>query len=236
MRFHSFLMTTEELLQKIGGSNESWGFQTYQTIRNLWWPPHFIGLLSVILYASENICIIRFWFLSTLTKVCNGTETIKKESPAYWTRDCDEKTIVFKKFQTFPIKSRYKRFYWEIEEGNQSNKVESETAVRKNLKERTIIDQNTVVELNGNFSGITLDMIKNRYIVSTGIQDIADTVTKSRSFLSSELNFDSPRVYEYIRGVFALPNTNSLTEWPFQMNFEPGFFMHVFRSLKPRIF
>ena len=78
-------------------------------------------------------------------------------------------------------------------------------------------------------------MIKNRYIVSTGIQDVADTVTKSRSFLSPELNFDPPRVYEYIRGVFALPHTNSLTECPSQMNFDPGFFMHVFRSLKPRI-
>lgn len=228
-------MTTEELLQKIGGGNESWGFQTYKTFRNLWWPLHFIGLLSVILYVSENVCTVRFWFLSTFTKVCNWTETIKKESPAYWTRDCEEKTIFLKKYQTFPIKSRYKRFYWEIEEGNQSNKVESKTAVRKNLKERTIIDQNTVAKLNGNFSGITLDMIKNRYIVSTGIQDVADTVTKSRSFLSPELNFDPPRVYEYIRGVFALPHTNSLTECPSQMNFDPGFFMHVFRSLKPRI-
>ena len=98
-----------------------------------------------------------------------------------------------------------------------------------------MIDQNTVVKLNGNFSGITLDMIKNRYIVSTGIQDVADTVAKSRSFLSPELSFDSPRVYEYILGVFVLPHANSLTEWPSQMNFEPGFFMHVFRSLKPRI-
>ena len=36
------------------------------------------------------------------------------------------------------------------------------------------------------------------------------------------LNFYSPRAYEYIRGLFSLPQSNSLTEWTSSVECEPG--------------
>ena len=49
------------------------------------------------------------------------------------------------------------------------------------------------------------------------------------------LNFYSPRAHEYIRGVFSLPHTNSLTEWTLLIDCEKRSFMDIFRSLKARI-
>ena len=49
------------------------------------------------------------------------------------------------------------------------------------------------------------------------------------------LIFYSPRTYEYIRGVFSLPHTNSSTKKSSSINREPGFFVDLFQCLKARI-
>ena len=55
--------------KKMVGGNEVSGFHTYKTSRSCW-PLHFIGLLSFILYALENICTVRFFdFSQHLLKV-----------------------------------------------------------------------------------------------------------------------------------------------------------------------
>lgn len=71
VRFHSFPLKNKELFRKVIDGNGKWGFCTYKTFQNLWWPLHLIELLSVILYALENICTVGFWFSSTFSEVGN---------------------------------------------------------------------------------------------------------------------------------------------------------------------
>ena len=49
------------------------------------------------------------------------------------------------------------------------------------------------------------------------------------------LNFYSPCAYEYIRSVFYLPHSSSLTEWTSSVKCEPGIFIDVLKSLSTRI-
>ena len=44
----------------------------------------------------------------------------------------------------------------------QQRKIDSLPGLLKDLKESIPIDQNTVVKLNSNFPGITMDIIKNQ--------------------------------------------------------------------------
>ena len=48
------------------------------------------------------------------------------------------------------------------EVGRQQRKIDSLSGLLKDLKERTLIDQNTTAKFNDHFSGIALDMIKNQ--------------------------------------------------------------------------
>ena len=49
------------------------------------------------------------------------------------------------------------------------------------------------------------------------------------------LNFYSPRAYEYVRSIFCLPHSSSLTEWTSSVKCEPGIFIDVLKSLSSRI-
>ena len=113
--------------KKMVGGNEVSGFHTYKTSRSCR-PLHFIGLLSVILYALENICTVRFFdFSQHLLKVVTEHGDRWKEKHA------NEKTIWSQKYQFFNIKSSIKGFYSETEERNQNTIAEYETAANKEL-------------------------------------------------------------------------------------------------------
>ena len=45
----------------------------------------------------------------------------------------------------------------------------------------------------------------------------------------------SPRAYKYVRSVFYLPHSSSLTEWTSSINCEPSIFIDVLKSLSSRI-
>ena len=88
--------------------------------------------------------------------------------------------------------------------------------------------------MNSNFQGITLDMIKNQMYNQDMDRRGRQCSHEVKKFVLT-LNFYSPCAYEYIWGVFSLPHTNSLTEKISSVNYEPGFFVGIFRSLKARI-
>ena len=97
-----------------------------------------------------------------------------------------------------------------------------------------MIDQKTVIKLNENFSGLTLDMIKNQ--INNQDRDprgcrYSDEVKK----FALTLSFHSLRADKYIHGVLSLSHSNSLIEWTSSVNCEPGSFMDVLQNLKAKI-
>ena len=118
----SFISVEKWTFKKMAGRKQTRALRTYKTFQNLCWPLHFIGLLSVILYA--------FWFPSAFTKGCNWTETVEKVSSSYWRREW-MKDHLFWKISNF--QRRIKEFCSETEEGNKNTKIESEAAEKKEI-------------------------------------------------------------------------------------------------------
>ena len=113
-------------------------------------------------------------------------------------------------------------------------KITCLSGVLSDLKEKSLINQSTASLLEEKLSGLTLEVIKNQL-------KNQDRGSQGRRYdeevkkFALTLNFYSPRAYEYIRGVFSLPHSNSLTEWTSSVECEPGIFMDVLKNLNSRI-
>ena len=90
------------------------------------------------------------------------------------------------------------------------------------LKDKQIINEQPAVQLQDAFSGLSLEVIKNHFLnrnrSTKGYRHNED----AKKFALT-LHFYSPRAYEYVRSVFALPHPSSLANWSSTVNCEPGF-------------
>ena len=116
----------------------------------------------------------------------------------------------------------------------QNTKIETQSELIADLKQRNLLDDDVAAMLDENFSGITADLLKselkNQHRDPRG-RRYTDEVKK----FALTLDFYSPRAYEYLRKVFSLPHRNSLKEWTSSVNCEPGFFQDVFDHLKSKV-
>ena len=94
------------------------------------------------------------------------------------------------------------------------------SSIISQLKDKQIIKEQSAVQLQDAFSGLSLEVIKNHILnrnrSTKGYRHNEDA--KNRP-----LHFYSPRAYEYVRSVFALPHPSSLANWSSTVNCEPGF-------------
>ena len=89
-----------------------------------------------------------------------------------------------------------------------------QTELFSDLISRKLINNEAASNLNENFSGLTLELIKN-HLFNQDREPCARRHNDEAKKFALSLNFYSPRAYEYVRSVFALPHARSLTDWTF---------------------
>ena len=151
--------------------------------------------------------------------------SVAKKSKVSPSKDELKKIIEKQKSEIKTLKQKIRR---------KEKKITCLSGVLSDLKEKSLINQSTASLLEKKFSGLTLEMIKNQL-------KNQDRGSQGRRYdeevkkFGLTLNFYSPRAYEYIRGVFSHPHSNSLTEWTSSVECEPGIFMDVLKNLNSRI-
>ena len=94
-----------------------------------------------------------------------------------------------------------------------------------------MISSDVASTLNENFSGLTLELIKNQ-LENQGRNCYGRRHSDEAKKFALTLNFYSPRAYEYVRSVFALPHSRSLSCWTSSVECAAGLFQDVFKKLK----
>ena len=98
------------------------------------------------------------------------------------------------------------------------------------MKDRKLLAESSASALENTFSGLTAAIIKNNFqnqFRNTKGYWYNDDVKK----YALTLHFYSPRAYDYVKTVFALPHPSSLKNWTSSVHCEPGFFKDVFSHL-----
>ena len=111
------------------------------------------------------------------------------------------------------------------------NKISTLTELISDLTSRKMINNDAASNLNENFSGLTFEVIKN-HLFNKDREPRGRRHNDEAKKYALTLNFYSPRAYEYVRSVFALPHARSLTDWTSSVNCDAGLFQDVFIQLK----
>ena len=111
------------------------------------------------------------------------------------------------------------------------NKISTLTELISDLTSRKMINNDAASNLNENFSGLTFEVIKN-HLFNKDREPRGRRHNDEAKKFALTLNFYSPRAYEYVRSVFALPHARSLTDWTSSVNCDAGLFQEVFIQLK----
>ena len=113
-------------------------------------------------------------------------------------------------------------------------KITSLKGIVENLRDKSSISDETAINLEENFTGMSSELIKNQLKNQARNPKGRRYCDEVKRFALT-LNFYSLRAYEYFRSVFSLPHANSLIEWTSSVDCEPGIFIDVFKSLKEKI-
>ena len=116
----------------------------------------------------------------------------------------------------------------------QKKKMKTQTELIDELKERKLLDDDVASMLEENFSGITAEVMINQ-LKNKDRDPRGRRYTSEVKKFALTLDFYSPRAYDYLRKVFALPHRHSLTEWTSSVDCEPGLFADVYNHLKLKV-
>ena len=112
-----------------------------------------------------------------------------------------------------------------------TSKIENMGNIIGELKERCLVSPTVASVLDNNFSGVSLDVIRNHFS-NKGKKSQGHRHSEEAKRFAVTLHFYSPRAYEYVRTIFDLPHPRSISAWTSTVSCEPGFFGDVFNHLK----
>ena len=110
-------------------------------------------------------------------------------------------------------------------------KISTLTKLFSDLTSRKLINNEVASNLNENFSGLTLELIKN-HLFNQDREPRGRRHNDEAKKFGLTLNFYSPLAYEYVGSVFALPHARSLACWTFSVNCDARLFQDAFIQLK----
>ena len=111
-------------------------------------------------------------------------------------------------------------------------KVSTLKGLIDDLSSKQLINNDIATTLNENFSGLTLELIKNQFNNQSKLDPRGRRHNDEAKKFVLTLNFYSSRAYEYVRTVFSLPHSRSLSSWTSSVECSAGLFQDVFAKLK----
>ena len=106
-------------------------------------------------------------------------------------------------------------------------KVASLNDLTEELRNKNLVSTDVCNIIEQNFSGVAYDVVQN-YFINKDRSSRGHRHSDSAKRFAMTLHFYSPRAYEYVRSIFALPDPRSIRYWTSSVVCEPGFFLDVF--------
>ena len=92
----------------------------------------------------------------------------------------------------------------------------------KSMQEKDLIAKNEQKYLHRNFGGITQEIFEN---------ELRRLYTRETKQFAMTLHYYSPKAYEFVCKIFALPHSSGVRTWAASVDREPGYLMNVIQLL-----
>ena len=116
----------------------------------------------------------------------------------------------------------------------QTKKISSLKDIIDSLKRNQLLKQTSAELLRDQFSGLTLDMLKNE-MQKAERKCRGYRYTEEVTQFSLTVHFYSPKSYSYIRKILSFPHQSSIRNWISSVNCEPGFHADVLQTLSEQL-
>ena len=137
---------------------------------------------------------------------------------------------VNEKLQTY--KKQVKALKQQVQRKNKKIK-DMEELLKLLKKEKLLLDDQCSL-LEHNFSCVTEQLFQNEMRNATNTSYDHHYTDEIKQFAVT-LHYYSPKAYEYVQKILALPHTSSIRAWAASVDYNPGYLMNVIRCLGSQV-